>query len=275
MKKYTIDITSSGVTSASGVTTFKRSTSPSNGITVNSTNFAIADWSSRDLSKFKYNALLYKPGLRGGRAVEMLPGSTAGNTVISTDGLVGVVYQVSSLYYIAVLDLFDTGVTAVGSIQPVDYTALQSYVYGNNPEHVRVFAARRDSASDYFKLSNDPVYTEVVSGTRYTSFRSERDYALTGGVSLDSYGYYRVAESSFNSTYAETDEFNFFKKQFFVITGPSNLVVYAFDGSSYVEKLPISGTNAYWFDSTITGETDLLRLKFKHASDLAATIRVR
>lgn len=267
MKKYVIDITSTGITSVSGVTTLKRNTNVTKGILLNSTHLAISDWSSRVMPADYNDPDLYITG----RQAVILPESEESNTIITNDGLVGVVYEYDSNYYISLLDLFDVGAISESSIQPEDYSALLVYTLGNNPEHVRTFSAFRASTSDYFKLSNERVYQadKIVEGdpVNFSYFRSERDYDLP----TDEYGYYEVWTYLYQ---AETEEFNFFKKQFFVVTGPVGLEMYVYDGSSYVLKSPISGTNAYWFDTEISGASDLIRMKFKHSSGLTATIKI-
>jgi hypothetical protein len=277
MKKYVLN---SPVANVLDVEIFKRnydSATESRGVLVNSTHLVISDWSSRtdidvNNSKAKYSSITYK----GNRQAHILPESTASNTVITSDGLVGVVYSVGGSNYISVIDLYDKGNFDYDEITPGanDYEALQSYVLGDNPEHKRVFIYNRgEDEEEYLSVNNTLVYQKA--GNSY--FLSQMDYTLI----TDIYGHYIVKtdyeeEENWENDYSTVTEFQFFKKQFFVVSGPSDLKLYIDDSevSPYVE-----GTNIYYFsDLNIYNDsgTDnrFLRFKLKSATSDHGTVIV-
>lgn len=260
MKKYTASLaaTSPAITTSTAITSLARY---SGGVVINGQNIALTGWASaRDLSKFNYGGILYNKT----RQISMIPESTSSNTVITRDGLVAVFYQVSSVNYVSVVDLFDTGLTDYDAIQPEDYAALLSYLTATNPIHKRVFVAYKAGSGDNFKTANLLVYKS--GGFSY--FASDMDT----GLPTDDYGYHKIADASFE---AETDAFTFLRKQFLVVDGPS--VTASTDGflTTLTPLLTDGDRKVYWFkDAGISGEDDLIELNFRSSSSNYATIKV-
>jgi hypothetical protein len=262
MKKYTASLaaTSPAITTSTTIISLARY---SGGVVINGQNVALTGWiSDRDLSKFNYGGILYNKT----RQISMIPESASdgSNTVITRDGLVAVIYQVSSVNYVSVVDLFDTGLTDYDTIQPEDYSALLSYLTSTNPENKSVFVAYKAGSGDNFETKNILVYK--AGGFSY--FASDMDT----GLPTDDYGYHEIADASFE---AETDTFTFLKKQFIVVEGPS--VTASTDGfaTTLTPLLTDGNRKVYWFkDTGITGEDDLIELNFRSSSSNYATIKV-
>jgi hypothetical protein len=256
MKKYTF---ASPVASAAAVATLKRTMSGSNrGFSVNGFHITVAAWSGRDLGKFKdsYNGILSR-----NKQVDIVPESNQTNTVITTDGLVAVVYSISGINYISVVDLFDTGIIANESITPEDYQALLSFLLSTNPEHKRIFAAYKAGPSENFRTRNTAIYRD--SGHVY--FSSDMDT----GLETDEYGNHKSPEADFSE---ETESFTFLKKQFFLVKGPEDIVATA-DGYQLIYDE--FGSKVYWSRNPgISGEDDLVSFSFLSASSDRATIIV-
>jgi hypothetical protein len=266
MKKYVKDITLITQLSsvlASQVTSFQRS---SLGVDINGTaiNMTPEGWSidSSLLTKLnRYGTLLYA----GTKKVPLLPESETSNTFMTSNGLIGVFYTRGSNKYLTILDLFDNGNFPYNEIIPIDGSILEEYVLDINPEYKRIFVAYKEGENDFFKTANQKVYEELT----FSYFQSQMDFNLP----TDDYGYYKILTSSF---LGETEEFSFFKKQFYLIEGPADLVVYYFDGTNYVVKAPVeAGTNLYWFPNlAIDSDNNIIKFKFKSETSNYDTIIV-
>jgi hypothetical protein len=259
MKKYVIVITSTGITAPSGVTALKRNTNVTKGVLLNSTHIEISDWSGRTLPADHSDPALFITG----RQVSLMPESTSSNTLITNDGLVAVFYQISSVLYMSLLDIFDVGqVDFDDDIEPADYSALLSYTLSTNPEHERIFVAYKAGSGDNFETGNLLVYKDAT----HSYFASDMDT----GLPTDDYGYHKIATASFQ---AETDDFTFLKKQFFVIEGPSDMVASA--DVTLEEVYADGGTKVYWLkDTDISGENDLVTFNFTSSAVNYTTIKV-
>jgi hypothetical protein len=264
MKKYTIDVTSASVSSPSQVTVLRRNTQTTKGVLLNSTHIEVADWSSRTFPNNYNDPALYITG----RSVPLIPESTSSNTLITNDGLVAVFYQLpTGTYYMSLFDLFDTGTVVYNDITPQDYSALVSYLTSNNPEHKSIFIVYKNApgAAENFRTKNVAIYSD---GEGSTYFASDMDT----GLETDQYGHHKVSSSSFQE---DTDEFTFLKKQFFVVEGPSVTASIDNFGSTLTAVLESGNKKAYWFkDTGITGENDLLALKFRSSAADYGTIKV-
>jgi len=220
MKKYLVNAPA-GVASSGQLTIIKRNINVTKGILLNSTHTEIANWSGRTFLPNVFNdPTLY---IRN-RKVDILPESTIDNTIITNDGLVAVVYSVSGVFYVSILDLIESENTAYADIAPVDYEAFNYYNELINPTNKRSFIC-------YGTDLNAGVYTlqtknrKIYEAAGYTYFESSMDYPIERPINASEYGYYKVLNADWTSTYSETTNFQFFKKQFFRILGPVDLTV--------------------------------------------------
>jgi hypothetical protein len=265
MKKYVIQSTL-GITNINQINIFKRYT---DGVTINTTNVQLPTWDiTRDFSEFAYTEILYRGNslpTYTAKKIEVLPESTESNTIVTNDGLIGVLYTVNSVYYLAVLDLYDVGEVNYEDVKPIDGSILTNYVLGINPEHRKMFSVYKSGSNDFFKTQNQEVYKDSTD----TYFRSNIDYDLE----TDDYGFFKIPTVDFVS---ETEVFSFYKKQFLFFQGPSDLEIYELIGSNYVLKEPItSGGSIYWFsDLDVDTDSKFVRLKFKSATSNYSNIIV-
>jgi len=262
MKKYIVNVQSTALATlnVADITSFTRTTT---GVNINGTSVSLTGWdATRNYTLLnKYSTLLYK----GIKRVPLLPESEILNTFMTSNGLVGVFYTNNSNRYLTVLDLFDSGNFPYNEIVPIDGSILEEYVLNVNPEYRRIFVAYKEGENDFFKTANQKVYEEST----FSYFQSQMDFNLP----TDVYGYYKILTSLF---LGETEEFSFFKKQFFLIEGPADLVVYYFDGTDYVVKAPVeAGTNLYWFPNlAIDSNNNIIKFKFKSETSNYDTIIV-
>jgi hypothetical protein len=239
MKKHIINI---GNITFSQIVSLKRETSGGNkGVLINSDFFTISGWSGRNFLPNQFNDPNFY--IRN-RKIEVLPESTNLNTVITNDGLVGVVYSISGVSFLSILDIIEEENTTYGDIAPVDYNLLSNYNELTNPSNKRVFICNSVGIADgngkYILETNR---REIYRKNGYVYFESEMDYPIIrpiNDISMEN-GYYRINEAGWTSA---TTNFQFLKKQFFRIVGPEDLEISLLpeDSSISIEKI---GTDFY------------------------------
>lgn len=201
MKRYMIDAT--GITDVSSIVTLKRNFDVANGILLNGIHTTITDWSGRDFSKYTYNDMIaYRS-----QALSEFPESTVANTVITCDGLIGIL----SNQKLNVIDIFEDYTGTYDAIRPEDYQDLINAETGLNPLNKRVFIVNSD-VSGNVETKNEKLYT---SGTD-VYFESLMDYELNAGLEKDPYMSTYISKNTW-STYENVSDFIFYKRQLFII----------------------------------------------------------
>jgi len=215
MKKYIINAPS-GVTTINNITILKRNIDITKGILVNETHTGIDTWSERTFPADYNNLTLYITN----RKVDILPESTTTNTVITNDGLIGVIYQIESNYYITVVDIFEQDPSGTYlNIELFDFANVSLFTEVDNPFNKRIFICNGDETT--LSTNNREIYRNGDN----VYFESEMDYNLDREISETKNGYYITTTDIWNSTYKTTNIFKFYKKQFFRIIGPADLIV--------------------------------------------------
>jgi len=208
MKKYVI---------GSKITTIDQLERAATGVIINGTTFPI--WDKENITKFKYN----DPSLYTKRAIAQFPESTALNTTITNDGLIAIADGTC----INIIDLFEDETNVYTDILPVDYQDLLNVTEDTNPLNKRIFIVN----SDEFGVITTK--NELIDESRYY-FNSEMDYDITFD---EDYGYYITDSGTWISTYKSTADFQFYKKQIFVIesnlTNLSVTIVGLVEGTDY------------------------------------------
>jgi len=236
MKKYSIKLSDDIGIGINDISILKRNTVNSiKGITITVNGFVedffIASGWSGSLPSDYNDPLLYTKG----RRVDILPESDENNTIITNDGLIGVIYEISGETYLTVLDLFESESGTYGNITPIDYDLLKQYSEITNPLAKKVFICYKNDNSKLTTLNRE-IYRTT---SEYVYFESELDYALPRPISDTENGFYRTTPLDWTDTYKETSDFQFIKKQFFYFIGPADLEV-TLKGSSLpieIEKI--------------------------------------
>jgi len=203
MKKYTI--INPGVNSISAINIFKRNTSVTKGVLINTTHFEISNWATRTFPTDYNNSLLYFKD----RKVDILPESTSANTIITNDGLIGVLYfdVTGNVYVLTVTDIFESENISYGNITPTDKDILGTYTLANNPLAIRTIYCQINGSG----LVTTNNYLQFIDSTGGYHFFSMLDY---NELQVDEYGYFITDETNWNSTYKTTSNFGFLKKPF-------------------------------------------------------------
>jgi len=235
------------------------------GVTVNGNINIDLQWGRSDTAKFAYTKILYK-----NRKVDIVPESTASNTIITNDGLIGVIYSIGSEKFISVVDLFESTGLIFSSILPgsSSFEMLLQYILGNNPEHKRDFIFFKDSESDYLSIRNRKIYND----SSHTYFESEMDYLTGVGYDLsieEEYRFYKTTNSLWASKYYETENFVLLKRQFVAIEGPEDLEMEV--GGNVVDffEYPSGGLTKkiYYLGDLNISDRNSTRISFKLKTD--------
>jgi hypothetical protein len=222
------------------------------GIRINSTEHIISDWSGRtDLARFKYNKIM--PYFR--RAISSFPESTSLNTIITADGLVGIFGS----NFVNILDLFEPANDSLYvDIIPKDYDNISDITEYLNPLNKRVFIVNKNES--YLETDNHLIYT---SGADFF-FESDMNYNLTTD---NMYGYYKTDTNDWNNIYKTTSNFQFFKKQLFIIESDMSDLVLEYGGVDQVPDSTVGNKKFYYFrDLSISSGSEFIIFKFKSAA---------
>lgn len=227
MKKYIIDITSEEITQIQDINTLKRTNNSVTGVLINERAYQIDAWNSagRDFAIYKYNnPTLYLLN----RKIDILPESKIGNTIITNDGLIGVVYPIGDNYFITIVDIFEQDTLTYDLITLNDFDLVDLFTEEDNPFNKRIFlcTGAGGETGSILSTKNRKIYEKDDS----TYFESDMDYNLPrevelNGTETEGYGYYKVDNVLWNSDYENVNIFQFYKKQFFRIIGPADLEV--------------------------------------------------
>jgi len=233
-----------GTILAQAVTEFKRY---SGGVTINTVNHSITAWDGRDVTKFKYNTLT--PYFN--RAVPNIPESTNLNTIITADGLVGI-FDGS---HINIIDLFENENIDYVGIIPNDFDNLDDIHEYLNPLNKRIFVVNK--VGDYMETENDLIF---INDSIYY-FESKMDYNL---LTHPQHGYYQTNQANWTSTYSNTNEFQFYKKQLFIVESNITDLILEFNGVEIPHTAIVGGKKAYYFrDLNISEAEKFIIFKFK------------
>jgi len=237
MKKHILNITGLNITNTTDITIIKRNTIieiindeeiEKNGVLINTIHntihYTLEEWNERVLPNDYNNNNLY---IRN-RIVSIIPESTSTNTIITNDGLIGVLYTVGANIYLTIVDLFERGTEDYDAINPSDYISLINHLT-YDPIKKRTFSCVKENGK--LVASNTLIYVE--NGNAH--FYSEMDYPL---LDIDDYGYYIASLTDWNSTFNRIEDFVFLKKQFIV------LELFGLNEGESVEFQVKSGTNA-------------------------------
>jgi hypothetical protein len=191
------------------------------------------------------------------RAVDIIPESTSDNTLITNDGLIIVFASDSegNNKTLTLIDMFEVDTsTTYGTINSNGYLELEGYSDSVNPLNRKLFIANIsvDNDNEYVTIGNDRVYSDDDN----THFVSQMDYTLVPGLDFDTDYNFRVSNDDWNEEYSFTDNFVFYKKQFFFIKLVIDDIVVPVTVESIVDENPteegvtpnfenISGTNFF------------------------------
>jgi hypothetical protein len=191
MKKHILNITGLNITNTTDITIIKRNTIieiindeeiEKNGVLINTIHntihYTLEEWNERVLPNDYNNNNLY---IRN-RIVSIIPESTSTNTIITNDGLIGVLYTVGANIYLTIVDLFERGTEDYDAINPSDYISLINHLT-YDPIKKRTFSCVKENGK--LVASNTLIYVE--NGNAH--FYSEMDYP---DLPTDEYGYYKA-----------------------------------------------------------------------------------